>query len=77
MADLLIRNISKSTISRLKSRAQANNRSLQAELKVIVEQAAASLSKSECKQLAASIRLALSDRTHTDSTFLVSEDRAR
>ena len=33
MADLLIRGLSESTINKLKSRAEANNRSLQAELK--------------------------------------------
>ncbi|MCC5913655.1 MAG: hypothetical protein JJU46_04700 [Balneolaceae bacterium] len=37
MADLLIRNIDKETLKRLKERAARNNRSLQEELKELVE----------------------------------------
>jgi len=37
MADVLIRNIDKETLKRLKKRAENNNRSLQEELKELVE----------------------------------------
>lgn len=37
MADVLIRNIDKETLDRLKDRARSNNRSLQEELKELVE----------------------------------------
>lgn len=37
MADVLIRNIDKKTLKRLKERASSNNRSLQEELKELVE----------------------------------------
>jgi plasmid stability protein len=37
MADVLIRNIDKETLNRLKERAASNNRSLQEELKELVE----------------------------------------
>ena len=37
MADVLIRNIGKDTLERLKNRAKSNNRSLQEELKELVE----------------------------------------
>ena len=37
MADVLIRNIDKNTLERLKERAARNNRSLQEELKELVE----------------------------------------
>ncbi|MEM1041185.1 MAG: hypothetical protein AAGI91_01005 [Bacteroidota bacterium] len=41
MAQLLIRNLSADTVERLKVRAQARNRSLEAETRRILEQAAA------------------------------------
>lgn len=37
MADVLIRNIDKETLKRLKERAKSNNRSLQEELKDLVD----------------------------------------
>lgn len=77
MADLLIRGLSESTINKLKSRAEANNRSLQAELKIIVEHAAATLSMADAKRLALNVQARLSNRKHSDSTPMVAEDRER
>ena len=77
MPDVLIRSVSQATISRLKARARASRRSLQAELKLIIEQAAHGYSRDELRQLAAKIRARLSDRTHSDSALTVAEDRER
>ena len=41
MARVLIRDLSERTVERLKARAERNGRSLQAELRIIVERAAA------------------------------------
>lgn len=38
MADVLIRNIDDKTLNNLKKRAKKNNRSLQAELKIMIEE---------------------------------------
>lgn len=75
--DLLVRSLSQATIARLKARARAAKRSLQAELKFIIERAAHEHSQEELKQIAATLRAQLSDRTHSDSALLVREDRER
>ena len=40
MPDVLIRNIDEQTLNKLKKRAEKNNRSLQAELKILLEEEA-------------------------------------
>lgn len=78
MPDLLIRQLSNSTINKLKARARANQRSVQAELKMIIEDAAAAGSlKVKAKLLAKSIRSQLVGRSHSDSALLIAEDRQR
>lgn len=76
MARVLIRNLDERTVARLKERAARNERSLQAELQMIVERAAV-IDVIEGRALAARIRRKLSNRKHADSTALVSEDRQR
>ncbi len=76
MAKVLIRDVGDRTIARLKERAARNNRSLQAELHIIVERAAV-MDMADSRALAARIRRKLSDRQHSDSATLVSEDRRR
>ncbi len=76
MAKVLIRNLDDRIVSRLKRRARRNDRSLQAELQMIVERAALA-DGIEAHDLAARIRRKLSDRKHSDSTPLVAEDRRR
>ena len=76
MAEVLIRDVEDQTIARLKERAARNNRSLQAELHIIVERAAV-MDMADSRALAARIRRKLSDRQHSDSAMLVSEDRRR
>lgn len=76
MAQVLVRNLETAVVEGLKERARAHKRSLQAELTVILEQAAKP-NRAEFSALAAKLRKRLSGRPHTDSTQLLAEDRAR
>lgn len=76
MAEVLIRNLDEQTVVRLKERAARNDRSLQAELQMIVERASM-LDIVEGRALAARIRRKLSDRKHTDAVTLLADDRQR
>jgi plasmid stability protein len=83
MSEVLVRNLDEAVIEQLKARARGSGRSLQAELKLILEQATrpvlapAQPSRAEYRALADRIRDALGDRTQADSTELLAEDRAR
>jgi len=76
MARVLIRNLDERTVERLKKRASRNNRSLQAELQLIVERAAAS-DVVDSRAVAGRIRRKLLDRKHSDSVALIANDRRR
>jgi len=76
MANVLIRDLDDKIVKRLKQRAVRNDRSLQAELKAIIERAAL-VNLVDARELAARIRRELGDRTHSDSTELIAEDRRR
>lgn len=76
MAEVLIRDLDKVIIDRLKTRAQQHRRSLQAELKTILEQAA-EVDRERAKKLAARLRRKLAGRNHSDSGELQAEDRRR
>ncbi|HEV3484088.1 MAG TPA: hypothetical protein VG106_01680 [Vicinamibacterales bacterium] len=73
---MLIRNLDERTVERLKRRAARNDRSLQAELQIIVERAAAT-DIVDSRALAARIRRKLSGRAHSDSATLIAADRRR
>ena len=76
MADILIRKVPERVLSRLKKRAAAHGRSLQAELQqVLVDGAGPDLRK--VRRLAAKMRRELAGRGHSDSADLVREDRDR
>ncbi len=78
MPQLLVRNLQKEIVESLKQRAKANHRSLQAELALILENAAKVQPNSFWKH-SASIReqLAQSKKSFSDSTELIREDRDR
>jgi plasmid stability protein len=76
MARVLIRDLNERTVEKLKLRALRNGRSLQAELQMIVERAAA-VDVIESRSVAARIRRKLSDRKHSDSAALLADDRRR
>jgi plasmid stability protein len=73
---VLVRDLDARDIDRLKARAERNGRSLQTELKAILESAARH-SMPEGRALAMKIRKRLAGRPHTDSVRLLAEDRTR
>jgi len=76
MAQILIRDLDDETVKRLKDRARRHGRSLQAEAKLILTQAAG-MSPSEAHQLARQWHQKLAGRQLPDTTDLVREDRQR
>jgi plasmid stability protein len=76
MAQLLIRDLDAKTIERLKERAKLNRRSLQGELRLILEREAA-VGREDSWSLAKRIRGAFDNRRFSDSTALIREDRDR
>jgi antitoxin FitA len=76
MAQILVRDLSPDIVARLKNRAERNGRSLQGEVKAILE-SAAKLSMSEAREVAAQIRQSFQGRMTSDSADLLREDRER
>ena len=78
MPDVLVRDVEKEVLTKLKERAKRNGRSLQNELlqvfRSLVENKTNSFSD---KETAAAIRNSLRGREHTDSVELLREDRHR
>lgn len=75
MSQVLVRDLDPDVLERLKRRAANGGRSLQAELKAILEQAARP--PSDVLALAARIRRKLVGKDHSDSAELVARDRER
>ncbi len=76
MAQVLVRDVDPAVLKRLKRRARLRGRSLQSELKTILEQASTA-SSVDARALAEKISTALAGRTHTDCVELLREDRSR
>jgi len=76
MAQVLVRDLEKKVLERLKERAHNHGRSLQGELKLILEQAAA-VDMVEARALARKVRRMLGGRRHSDAADLLAEDRRR
>ena len=76
MAQVLVRDLKADVVARLKARAKQRGRSLQTELKDILDQASRQ-SAFDARALAARIRRHLGGRGHSDSVKLLAEDRAR
>jgi plasmid stability protein len=78
MAQVLVRNLQDKVVARLKKRAKTRGRSLQAEVKTILEEAAKEESLDFWKE-AERIRerLKRSGRKFSDSAELIREDRDR
>ena len=76
MAQVLVRDLRPETVGRLKAQAKRHGRSLQAELKVLLETASRQ-SALEARALADRVRQRLAGRSHSDSVELLAEDRAR
>jgi len=78
MTDVLIRNVDPKILERIKETAAANHRSLQKELKLIIEQAAGPDWRAVLER-ADRLRRRIRKRfpKQTDSTILIREDRDR
>lgn len=77
MAQLLVRDIDARLIERLKKKAKQHNRSLQGEVKCIIEEEAKKMTMEESKVLAEKWRKRLAGRKFSDSAELIREDRER
>jgi plasmid stability protein len=76
MAQVLVRDLDDAVVERLKARAKRNGRSLEAELRLLMERESRS-DMLEARRLADRIRAKLSGRAHSDSVDDVSRDRKR
>ena len=76
MAQILVRDLDPKVVARLKQRAKRDGRSLQAEVKLGLEQAART-DAAAARRLAGTIRKRFKGRKVRDSADLVREDRDR
>ncbi|MEE8393234.1 MAG: plasmid stabilization protein [Rhodospirillales bacterium] len=77
MANLTIRNLGDETVEILKSRAKDHNRSLEAELRQILTDAASPTAAVDLRDLAERIAAMTPDVEQTDSTKIIREFRDR
>jgi plasmid stability protein len=75
MPQILVRGLDEKTVRRLKERARTSGRSLQQEVKEILEHAATMLTMPEARRLADTWCRRLTGRSFSDSAKLVREDR--
>jgi plasmid stability protein len=75
MPSILVRDLGEKTVQRLKERARLNGRSLQQEIKGILEGAVGTLTMSEARRLSERWRRRLRGRSFSDSARLIREDR--
>lgn len=74
MADVLVRNLDRRTLNRLKERAKRNRRSLQSEAKSVLERAAGD---ERVADLLAKWQNRMKGRRVSSSASLIREDRGR
>jgi plasmid stability protein len=77
MATLTIRNLEDDVVTALKERASRNDRSLEAEVRELLRDAARGESPDSLRDLAERIAALTPDVRQTDSTELVRADRSR
>jgi len=79
MAQILVRDLDKDIVERLKKRAKEEGRSLQSEVKFILEQAAAEpkVDMKAALRIAEEFRRKFKGRKFPDTVDLIHEDRAR
>lgn len=75
MSSILVQGLNPETIRRLKERARRNGRSLQQEVKEILERGAQTLTMSEARRLSGKWNRCLGGRSFSDSASLIREDR--
>jgi len=76
MAQILVRNLDEKVVGRLKRQAKRNGRSLQSEVKMILEDAART-DASKAWRIADRIRAQFKGRKFPNSADLIREDRDR
>ena len=76
MGQVLVRNLSREVVRKLKIRAQQHRRSLQEELKDILEQAARHNAK-DVQAKVNQVRKLFAGRKFSDSSDLIRQDRVR
>jgi plasmid stability protein len=76
MAQIIVRNLDDAVVERLKARARANGRSLEAEVRQILEQSA-KVDMATARLMAMDIRRRLKGRKFPDVAELIREDRER
>lgn len=79
MAQILVRDLDDEVVERLKRRARQDGRSLQSEVKVILEQAALEprLDMETARKLSEQFRSMFKGRKFPDTVELIHEDRGR
>ena len=77
MANLTIRNLDDEVVAKLKAQAKAHHRSLEAELRALLSEAAARPSREEFLKAADRIAAMTPDVPQTDSTKIIREFRDR
>ena len=75
MGSIVVRGLDQKTIERLKERARLNGRSLQQEVKTLLERAAETLTMREARRVSERWRHRLGGRSFSDSARLIREDR--
>lgn len=76
MPNILIRDISQKTIDQLKARAKQHNRSLQGEVKHLIEETVKATGEAALLR-ARKIRASFGTKAFSDSADLLREDRSR
>lgn len=72
---MLVRNLDPEVVERLKERARSNGRSLQKEVRTILEGAARTYTMEEARDVTAKWRERLAGGKHSDSAELIRETR--
>ncbi len=71
MANITIRNLDDAVVERLRAKAKLNDRSLEAELRLLLGQAARSIDGVEFSNITAHIRQMMTTSAATDTTALL------
>jgi plasmid stability protein len=77
MATALVRELDDAVYERLKARAAGNNRSLEAELREILELASKQVDVDTARKAADAMRRRLEGRPHSNSGEILAEERLR
>jgi plasmid stability protein len=77
MAQILVRGLKEQTVARLREQARENHRSLEAEVRLVLEEQAERGTRQDWIHALRRFRESLGDRVFEDSTQLIREDRER